>query len=160
MECCASISVRPNLLTEEIPAAVKSLRDASVQAEEIIGKIEEEIEREEKEHRKENAENGHQSDESLTDSSDESDNESTNKSRNKPAKSARKMKLKEFSKRYDHLSKYFLDANNSNNSLFEESKSILNNLQVLSLPLAELTKKLPEIETVNSEESKVFKKKF
>lgn len=160
LECCASISVRPSLLSEEIPKAVNSLRDASNEAEEIVRKIEESIEEEEKEHRKENAANGHQSDESLTDSSDESDSESSYKSKLKPAKSARKIKLKEFSKRYDQVSKYFLNANTSNMSLFEESKSMMSNLQVLSLPLAELTQKLPEIETVNSEESKVLIKNF
>ena len=53
LECCASISVRPSLLREEIPKAMKSIINVSLQTKEILDDIEETIEAEEKEHKKE-----------------------------------------------------------------------------------------------------------
>ena len=138
-------------MKEEIPTAMKSIVNVSVQTKGILDDIEETIEIEEKEYRRDRAQNGELTDESL--SSDSSDDESDVITQAKLT--TRKTKLKEISKRYDVLLKNFTDANLSNTSLHEAFNSIVKNLQVLSLPLAELTERLPEVETINNEESKV-----
>lgn len=148
LECCASISVRPTLITEDIPKAMKSIVEVTVHTKEILADIEDTIEAEQKQHRQESL-----GDDSLSDTSSSDDEEDEKKM--KPTKSARKMRLREISKRYDLLQKNFMDANASNIALHEAFNSVTNNLQVLSLPLAELSEKLPEIEAINNIESKV-----
>ena len=93
LECCAAISVKPNLLKEDIPKAMKSIVNVSVQAKGILDEIEETIEKEEKEYREEKTKMG--ADDSLSDSNSESDEDE------KPSKinSFRNAKLKEISKR-------------------------------------------------------------
>ena len=46
LECCASISVRPNLLKEDIPSIMKQIVDVSVQTKSKLDDIEEIIENE------------------------------------------------------------------------------------------------------------------
>jgi len=154
LECCASLSVRPGLLREDIPKAMKSIVNVSVQTKEILSEIEETIEAEEKEHRKQGGQNA---DESLSSSSDE---EGEHKSATNKFTSSRKTKLKEICKRYDLLSTKYADANSSNAALHEAFNSIMKSLQVLSLPLAEITDTLPKIEAINDEESKTIKEKL
>ena len=149
LECCASLSVRRSLLTEEIPKAMKSIVDVSVQTRETLQDIEETIEVEEKEHRKERLNTNYQAADSSSDSSEDEDPEI------RARKNPRKAKLKEISKRYDVLQKNFVDANASNASLHEAFNVIIKNLQVLSLPLAELAEKLPAVEHVDDANSKV-----
>ena len=152
LECCASISVKPNLLKEDLPKAMKSIVNVSVQAKEILDEIEEIIEIEEKEHREEKLQNGETDDDSLSES--DSDSETDTK------QSERSLKLKEISKQYDILLTNFNEANASNTSLHDAFSSIIKNLQVLSLPLNELSDKLPLIEQINDEESKQIRDKL
>ena len=51
LECCASVSIRPQLIKEEIPNMMKQTVDVSIQIKTILEDIEELIESEEKEHR-------------------------------------------------------------------------------------------------------------
>lgn len=155
LECCASLSVRRSLLTDEIPKAMKSIVDVSVQTKETLQDIEEAIEAEEKEHREERAANGADlsEDDSLSDESSEEEEEDR-------SKEPRKAKLRQICKRYDGLQKSFVDANASNSSLHEAFSVISKNLQILSMPLAELTEKLPAIEPVDGENSKEIREKL
>ncbi len=155
LECCAAISVKPSLLKEDIPKTMISIVNVSVQAKEILDEIEQQIESEDKEHREEKSKNGQSSSESENDS-DSDDETETNAKKN----SIRNIKLKQISKRYNILYKNYTDANASNQALHEAFNSIIKNLQILSLPLNELSDKLPAIEQINDEESKQIRDKL
>ena len=155
LECCASLSVRQSLLKQEIPETMKSIVNVSVQTKSILDEIEETIEVEEKEYRKQNSNNGHHTDDSLSDSSSSSEDEVPS------SIFARKKKLKEISKKYDLLLNNYTEANTSNTALHEAFSSIVKNLQILCLPLPELTAQLPQIDTqIDNANSKEIRDKL
>jgi len=156
LECCAAISVKPTLLKEDIPKAMKSIVNVSVHAKEILDDIEETIEKEDKEYRDEKLKNGDDNSPSNSESDSEEDEDSSRPRKN----SVRNLKLKEISKRYDVLLKNFNEANTSNLALHDAFNSIIKNLQILSLPLNELSEKLPAIQQINDEESKQIRDKL
>lgn len=152
LECCAAISVKPSVLKEDIPKAMKSIVNVSVQAKDILDEIEDVIENEEKEHREDKIKSGKMNEsDSDSDSSDTDDD---------TVSSLRSKKLKEISKRYDVLIKNYNDANASNTALHEAFNSIIKNLQLLALPLNDLSEKLPAIEPINDEESRQIRDKL
>lgn len=146
LECCASVSSKSNSIKQELAQVMKKIVDVSIQSKGVLEDIEDLLEEENKEYKQHNP----QIDSSESDSSD-SEPEPTNE---------RKRKLRELLNRYDSLSKSHNDANTSNSALRDAFNSVLINLQLLNLPLAELSEKLPKIEPINNEESKVIRDKL
>jgi len=156
LECCASLSVRQSLLKQEIPETMKSIVNVSVQTKAILDEIEETIEVEEKEYRKQNIQNDNKKDDSFSDSSSSSSEDEMPSSI-----FARKKKLKEISKKYDLLLNNYTEANASNTALHEAFSSIVKNLQILCLPLPELTAQLPQIDMqIDNANSKEIREKL
>jgi len=97
LECCAAISVKPSLLKEDIPKAMKSIVNVSVCSGQRTDDIEEAIEKEDKEYRDEKIKSGDNASQSDTDIESEDEEETTSSKSNK--NSVRYIKLKEISKR-------------------------------------------------------------
>ncbi|CAF0926517.1 unnamed protein product [Brachionus calyciflorus] len=144
LECCASVSVNSQSIRGDLSKAMKKIVDVSVQTRSLIEEIEELFEAEDKEYRL--------SPDYSSDSS--SDDEDINSKKIKKPLTPRKKKLHDLLDRYDTLNKNHDDANQSNAALRDAINSILSNLQILSLPLNELSEKLPKIELISDDESK------
>ena len=137
---------------------MKSIVNVSVCSGQRTDDIEEAIEKEDKEYRDEKIKSGDNASQSDTDIESEDEEETTSSKSNK--NSVRYIKLKEISKRYDVLLKNFNDANASNSALHDAFNSIIKNLQILSMPLNELSERLPAIQPINDDESKQIRDKL
>lgn len=118
LECCASVSVRPKLVKEELPQLMKQIVDVSVQVKSQLDELEEMLQNEHNESRLEKKNN----DESLSDLSDsQSDDEEMYRraGKSKPKRSPYKLKMKEILDRYDLLLKRYNDGNTNNTTLHE-----------------------------------------
>jgi hypothetical protein len=163
LECCASVSIRPQLIKEEIPNMMKQTVDVSIQIKTILEDIEELIESEEKEHREDKRVRGiglpSSSSSELSSDEDESNKRNTT-SRHKNS-SPRKLKLKVIINRYELLSKKYSDSNETSKQLHETFTRLKSDLELLSLPISELSERLPKIEqTLNDAESKEIRDKL
>ena len=157
LECCAAISVRPKLAKEELPQTMKQIIDVSVQIKTQLDDIEEMLQNEHAEAKQEKRDIG----ENTSDSSDSQSDDETYKNKiMKKNKSPKKAKMREILDRYDLMLKRYNDGNTSNMALHEAFNSVIRNLQILSLPITDLTEKLPKIEEINDEESKLVRDKL
>ena len=158
LECCAAISVRPKLAKEELPQIMKQIIDVSLQIKTQLDDMEEMLQNDHDANKAEKRNSG----ESLSDSSDsQSDDDDGKTYKNmKSKKSPKKLKMREILDRYDLLLKRYNEGNASNTALHEAFNSVITNLKVLSLPVSEITEKLPVIEEINDEESKVVRDKL
>lgn len=138
---------------------MKKVIDVSVHVKSILDDIEELLEAEHKEHKQDRLANGEDTDSSFDSSSDDEQSMPSKYKANK-AKNSRKIKLREFMDRYDLFLKQIKTGNESNQALHEAFNSVIKSLQILSLPLAELTEKLPTIEPIDNEESKQVKERL
>ena len=137
LECCASLSVNPKLAKEEIPKAVRDLEDAAFKVKNELEQIEKMVEEEEKEHRTEQKKD-------FSSSSDDDDDDEHNQNE----QNSRKVKIRRISDKYTSMLKSYQDAIDSNLALTDAFGSISKNLEILLLPLTELTEKLPIVEEV------------
>ena len=136
---------------------MKQIIDVSVQIKSQLDDIEEMLENEHAEARQEKKDLG----ENTSDSSDsQSDDETTYKNKTTKNKSPKKAKMREVLDKYDLMLKRYNDGNASNTALHEAFNSVIKNLQILLLPIADLTEKLPRIEEINDEESKLVRDKL
>ena len=135
---------------------MKKVIDVSVHVKSILDDIEELLEAEHKAHKQDRLANGEDTDSSFDSSSDDE----PSKYKANKAKNSRKIKLREFMDRYELFLKQIKTGDESNQALHEAFNSVIKSLQVLSLPLAELTEKLPIIEPIDNDESKQVKERL
>lgn len=159
LECCAAISVRPKLAKEELPQIMKQIIDVSLQIKTQLDDLEEMLQNEHDANKAEKRNSGGSLSDSSDSQSDDDDDGKTYKNM-KTKKSPKKLKMREILDRYDLLLKRYNEGNASNTALHEAFNSVITNLKVLSLPVSELTEKLPVIEEINDEESKVVRDKL
>ena len=160
LECCAAISVRPKLAKEELPHTMKQIIDVSVQIKSQLDDIEELLQNEHTESRLEKKNSGEQMSDSSSSDSQSDDEAYSSRKKQVAKKSPQKAKMRDILDRYDLLLKRYNDGNTSNSALHEAFNSVIKNLQILSLPVGEITDKLPKIEEINDEESKSVRDKL
>jgi tyrosine-protein phosphatase non-receptor type 23 len=163
LECCAAISVRPKLAKEELPQIMKQIIDVSVQIKTQLDDVEEMLQSEHDANKAEKQKSGENpSDSSDSQSEDDYDDNHNGKTYKnlKSKKSPKKLKMREILDRYDLLLKRYNDGNASNTALHDAFNSVIKNLQILSIPISDLSEKLPVIEEIDNEESKVVRDKL
>lgn len=132
LECCASLNTQPNLIKSDIPNAMKQIVAISMTSKDLLDEIEELIE-------KENGKNSFETNENDMN---------------------RKARLKLITCDYNQLLKNYNEAFATNMTLRNEFENVIDKLKTLSLPLSELSNKLPKIEESNDEEVKQIKEKL
>jgi hypothetical protein len=139
---------------------MKEIVDVSLRIKSILDDMEEMLQDEHNQVGLEKRSNG----ELTSDSSDSSDDDDNNASSLtlKRSSSPYKVKLESILNRYELMLKRHTDGNSSNTALHEAFNSVIQNLQMLSLPIASLTERLPRVETdeLLDEESKRVRDKL
>lgn len=144
LECCAGVSVRQTALVKtEIPALMKSIVAASMQAKSMLDDVQELLE---EEHRTSSGSSKQRVDSDDSYSSDASESSGSSEveerragmarpNKKRPPVSERKRRSRDLIRRYERLLKNYQDANQSNTQLREAFDLVIKDLQMLALPL-------------------------
>jgi tyrosine-protein phosphatase non-receptor type 23 len=154
LECCAALTLRGQLVKVDIPLTMRKIVNGSLETKASIDEIEQLIEQDYKDYKAYRAsskadgdEAGSDDDSALSDSDDSEPELSGNVNRRrKQPPSARRTKLKELLNRYDSLSKSYNNSTESNKQLHEAFSRAVKNLELLALPLNELSERLPSVD--------------
>ena len=144
LECCASLSLRPTLAREQLPALMRQIVDVSIETKSKLDDILEAIENEDKEQLNDAPDASSPLSSSSFDENSAS-SEDDEKKHSAPSTS-HKAQLRHLFNRYDMLLKRHTAASESNAALHAAFNATMKSLSLLALPVGELSAALPLVE--------------